>query len=304
MPLKLKSKIIQAYDPDQIDIHAYAIRLKEDPLLTQIEVKKFCRAFAQKIKVEDLQNEDMATLCMVSQNPKFNKEKITLRIGLGLYSKELETKLVGLKVNETATIYVDHDKILVTPLESIREMIPEANDELAARCQIEGIQTKDDIITACRYKQYDDILEEALDEASTYYAGEWMKQTTFALDDAELDIAIKNAKATIHSDALEAEVDGDGDALAKQIGQSTLQAAVLGQELVSLGQEDYDAYIQKRAVAFDLSIEEAKAKEPLIQYLIYSYSDAFIEQNQQKISKQLKALGEAKEEQHDRACNL
>lgn len=81
---------------------------------------------------------DTLTLHTVSELPKFNKERVTVSIGRGLYDKGLEAVLVGKKAGESCTVTVKDKPVTATILEIKRKTAPEPTDEM-----VEAMQEKD-----------------------------------------------------------------------------------------------------------------------------------------------------------------
>ena len=73
---------------------------------------------------------DTLTLHTVSELPKFNKERVTVSIGRGLYDKGLEAALVGKKSGESCTVTVKDKPVTATILEIKRKTAPEPTDEM------------------------------------------------------------------------------------------------------------------------------------------------------------------------------
>lgn len=91
-------------------------------------------------KTDAAQIGDTVTFKTESQIPKFNKEKVTVSIGRGLYNKDLENAAVGKTVNESYYITVDDKQVTVKVLEIKRKQEPsEVTDDMAA-----ALRLKDD----------------------------------------------------------------------------------------------------------------------------------------------------------------
>lgn len=73
---------------------------------------------------------DTATLSTVSSLPKFNKPKVTVSLGRGLYNKELETMAVGKKVGDSFTLTIQGETVAVTILALQRKSAPAPTDEM------------------------------------------------------------------------------------------------------------------------------------------------------------------------------
>lgn len=298
--LQLKSRLISKCDYQDIDISQYAIPLKADTARYERDVKNFCKRFAKKEEVEEIAQQDMVTLSCSSENSKFQKEHITIRVGLDLYSKELEEKVCGMKVGETKTFTVGADSVTVTVEKSIREIIPELTDELVLSSGIPDIKTVEDVHTYCRYKQYDDALEEAADEANAYLAGEALNHSSYDLDESELETARKIVSDIMNLDTLKETLEDGGAKDAEQeisdmvevMGKNTLMAAVFAQSMTRLTKEDYEAYLDKLAVALDRPVEEVRKTHPLTEYVINTYNDFFMDTMEAYVFRKLKEIGE------------
>ena len=293
--LRLESKITKSCSFDSIDISAFIVPLKADQARYEQDIKKFCRKFAVKVNADDAAEDDMVTLSCESENPKFQKKSITLRLGLGLYSKELEEKICGMKVGEGRKIIIGEDEVSVTVLSSERQIIPPITDDLALKCADPDIKTAEDIKEYCRFKQYDDIVDEHFDNAYSFFSKELLSRSEFSFKEEEIQASLSEAKKSMSPNA-ESNVSGedfDIAEFAQKLARSMLIAALFGQEMASVTEEDYEEYLEKTALASECSTEEARRSEPVLEYLIFTYSDIFIEKTEKYVMKRLKEEGEA-----------
>ena len=83
---------------------------------------------------------DTAVLKVVGNTPKFNKERVTVTLGRGLYCKPLEIALIGCKVGDQAEVELDGAPICATILELKRKQAPEPTDEMVAQLQVKNQQ--------------------------------------------------------------------------------------------------------------------------------------------------------------------
>lgn len=77
------------------------------------------------------QTGDTVTLRTVSALPRFNKEKVTVSIGRGLYDKTLEAAVEGLKCGESTQVTVKDTPVMATVLEIRRKVVPTPTDDFA-----------------------------------------------------------------------------------------------------------------------------------------------------------------------------
>lgn len=96
---------------------------------------------------------DTVTLRTVSEMPKFNKEKVTVSIGRGLYDRILEAAVEGLKVGESCEVTIKDKQVAVTVLGIRRKYAPEPTNEMVA-----ALEQKDQngklIQTVAEYEAY------------------------------------------------------------------------------------------------------------------------------------------------------
>lgn len=127
----------------QIDFDSYLDKYlqREDAIRripTQAELKKLARKGVVKDQLvlaplpegACAQLGDTLTLRTVSELPKFNKERVTVSIGRGLYDKGLEEALAGKKVGEGCEVAVKGKPVSATVLEIKRKTAPEPTDEM------------------------------------------------------------------------------------------------------------------------------------------------------------------------------
>ena len=81
---------------------------------------------------------DTAVLKTESTLPKFNKDRVTVTLGRGLYSKELENSLIGKAAGETVSTVIQEQPVKAQILELKRKQAPEPTDEM-----VQALQTKD-----------------------------------------------------------------------------------------------------------------------------------------------------------------
>lgn len=81
---------------------------------------------------------DTAVLKTESTLPKFNKDRVTVTLGRGLYSKELENSLIGKAAGETVSTVIQEQPVMAQILELKRKQTPGPTDEM-----VQALQAKD-----------------------------------------------------------------------------------------------------------------------------------------------------------------
>ena len=298
--IKLKSKLLREGDPFKVDISQFMIPLTIDKRLYERDLLNFLRKYATVEEAEEVAPQDMVTLSCSAESPRFCKEHITIRIGLGLFSKELENQLIGRSVGQSGEVTVNEQPVNVT-IEAIkREKLPEVDDALAQRCGIEYIKTAKDVHTYCKGKQFDDILEEPVDDAFPYLMRMIIADSDFELDPEELDFSREmNANQFLQSalfkersfddftdeEFLEAFGTSKEKLLdgMKEGGEYTLKCALLGQAMLErMGkqptEEDYKAYLHRYTDISDLTEEQAARAHTVTEYFLEQVAGYFMDE--------------------------
>lgn len=290
--LHLKSKVIKEADPFRADLSRFRIPLTPDPVLYERDLTNFRRRFSTTEDAQEIALQDMVTLTCSSPNPRFCKEHITIRAGLGLFSKELEGRLMGWKAGQSGTVSVKGEPVSVTVERIRRERLPEVDDALAARCGIPGINTAADIESYCKGKQFDDVLEGPADDAFTYLNRWVIDNSEFELDFEELEYSHQMAQEMFDRSPLAAQADSDeaeapaeeGDMdpawsdpeflknLARQSAEYSLKSAALGMAALERRGKaptdgDYKRYL-RRFTDMGVSEQEARGKHPPLYFLL------------------------------------
>ena len=90
---------------------------------------------------ETVQAGDTVMLRTESALPKFNKAKLPVTVGTGLYDKELEAALVGKTVGESGTVSKNGETVAYEIISAKRKFVPALTDAMAAEQGIEGVNT-------------------------------------------------------------------------------------------------------------------------------------------------------------------
>lgn len=295
----LKSKLLRAGDPWRVDISEFKIPLTVDQRLYERDLLNFRRKYSTMEDAPEIAAQDMATLTCTAETPRFCKEHLTVRVGLGLFSKELENQIIGWKPGQSGTVSAKGQPVSVTVEAVRRERLPEVDDALAARCDDPYIRTAKDIYTYCRGKQFDDILEEPLDEACPELSRQTIAASEFQLDPEELafsgDMLVRQfLKGAMEGRELDSVSDEDfrerflqskEELLAglRSSADYMLQAALLGMARREergrpVTQDDYTAWLRRYTDGMEISEQEAEREHPALEYLLEQVGSDYIDE--------------------------
>lgn len=307
--ISLKSRLLREGDPWQVDISKYKIPLVVNQTLYERDLLNFRRKYSTVVNTSEIAAQDMATLTCVSENPRFNKEHITVRVGMGLFSKELENQIIGWKPGQTGTVTVKGQPVNVTVEDIRRENLPEVDDALAVRCDDPYIRAAEDIHAYCKGKQFDSQLDGPLDEAFPYLMRKVIEESEFELDPDEerfsQELTIRQFASSSmlggrDLDSISEKEFSDLFGIAKKdllsnlrvSGVYTLQCALLGQAMLErMGKmptdDDYNAYLN-RFIDMGASEEQARQEHPVIEYLLNEVGGFFMDETEALTLRRLK----------------
>lgn len=181
--------------PKMQDVEALAVRQ-----LTEGRI-----SFAEEESKKPVCGGNRVTIRISSNLPKYNREKVTMMVGKGLYDSVVETQLLGMKVGESGQATVKGEPACFTVLKIERMVIPEPTDEMAQAKGIEGIQTVE------QYKAY--ILSEKQDQVIRTIVDQLLTRLTaasqFSLDEDDVENAVRLQYEVVRSRFLQGGSDLD-----------------------------------------------------------------------------------------------
>lgn len=127
------TKVISAWDYRQGDLSAFCVPFEVDREQMAESLLFLRKKYAYRIGVDTVESEDIVTIRCRSEKAKFNKDSITINAGKNLYSRELETQLIGLSVGEERNLIADGTTVSVQVLKSERTVLPELTDEFVEK---------------------------------------------------------------------------------------------------------------------------------------------------------------------------
>ncbi|OBA06121.1 hypothetical protein A9P44_04195 [Paenibacillus polymyxa] len=142
---RLKSSIISEPDFRQMDLNPEWLQYSIDKHAVEEELQRIQKKHRQLVEVNDVQNGDSVTLNLTSGEKKYNRENLTISIGLGLFSKELEEQLIGRRSQDTADLNVQGHEVHVQIVRIVRSIVPPWTDAMAAEEQIDGVSTFEEL---------------------------------------------------------------------------------------------------------------------------------------------------------------
>lgn len=200
---RFKSKVIKVFDYKKVSLNEVVkgFQLSKEDL--EEELLKIQKQYASIKDVDTIKKDDFVILNCSSNNPKFNKSNINVKIGLGLFNKELESKLIGSNLHECKEFIIQNDQVRVT-IESIkRKELPELTDQNISSFHIDGIRTIKQLKEKIYTERCNEYVEEMSESIALYIGEKVVSRSQFELDEKEIEmqkqVGIKMAKDMIAS---------------------------------------------------------------------------------------------------------
>lgn len=136
---ELKSIVINEFDFRKVDVSGQDFTYKIDKELIEKEIIRIRKKNKIVHEVEKVKDGDIVVCSLKSVNPKFNKEHVSINAGLGLFKREIEAALIGMKKGESKTIGVDNESVSIDVINVRRSVMPELTDEMVKKEKIDNI---------------------------------------------------------------------------------------------------------------------------------------------------------------------
>lgn len=134
-----KSKVISLFDFKDIDLSQIIPKFEINSQQLKHDIMRLRKKNAVMTDGDCVFENDFVIISCQSENKRFNKSSITVKVGKGLFSKELEKCVIGMKIGETKTVNIKGDNVTVCVEKISRQVIPELTDEAVKSWGIDGV---------------------------------------------------------------------------------------------------------------------------------------------------------------------
>lgn len=178
------SKALDVYDYQKVDFLKFVepFAFDEDQLKDSLEFLQ--KKYAYREDVLSIEGGDFATIRCNSELKKFQKDNITLNVGKNLYSKELESQLIGLNVNDCKILHVGETAVEVEVLKIERNVLPELTDEFINKTFVE-LSNYEDLIRWYEKDQKENYLKQQSENIAEEICKEVIAKSIFDIDENE-----------------------------------------------------------------------------------------------------------------------
>jgi FKBP-type peptidyl-prolyl cis-trans isomerase (trigger factor) len=136
---ELQSRLIKEFDFREADVSGVDFTYEIDKRFIEKEILHIRKKNKIVHEVDEVKDGNIVECSLKSINLKLNKEKVSINVGLGLFNREIESALIGMKTDETKIISVDNESVSVYVINVKSNEIPDLTDEMVKKEKIENV---------------------------------------------------------------------------------------------------------------------------------------------------------------------
>ena len=140
----MRSYVLSMKDPKQVDLSASLVAVPIDADKVEAELRRIALPYVRWEPVAEAAAGDLAICRMHSELPRFERPKLKLMLGSGMFRREIEEAAVGMKPGEEKTVTLPEGNLQLTLMEVSRQTIPEPDDEMVRALRLEGVASVED----------------------------------------------------------------------------------------------------------------------------------------------------------------
>lgn len=163
--MKFVSKLIEAYPLEKVDISQFQKRFVVDEKAIQTAMNRLVNKHISWSEGEAAKAGDVVTCSMESSLEKFNRQNMQLTLGIGLFDKEVEAALVGVKAGDRVSLLKGGEKVEIQVLSVRNKHVPQLTDEMVQELALPEVDTvegyRQHLVEAQKEEQYNDDSYEA-----------------------------------------------------------------------------------------------------------------------------------------------
>ena len=177
----MKSRVLQVKDYRTVDLKEWIKPFILDEAALEREFQRLTNPYIRWEPGERAASGDLVTCCLVSECPRFQKDRVRFAASSGMFHPVLEKISVGMAVGETRETDLPEGRVALTVLEVTRRVVPEPTDEMAAKLGLEGVLDLASYRAYLIEQQKEKHLEEVLYEPVQYLTETMLAETEFVL---------------------------------------------------------------------------------------------------------------------------
>lgn len=306
----MESRIISLYDYNNIDLSPYVKKFIVNERAIQDEISNIQNKGSKWESGVKVCKSDIVVCSLKSENPKFNKEKIKIVVGSGMFDSELENKLVGMVKGENKSIKINDELVYVEINDITHRVVAPFDDEVVASLGIEGVRTTTDFRNHLINQQKTEYIKEIEYPAIQFAVSEVLTKSDVVVKKQEWKAAIEmelskyKALSSLEGLVLEEMKDKDFDgkipvksyheliAMVQLNNWDTVSEYLIGKVYAERkgycpNEEDYEKYIKEYMEFWGGTEEEARKITTYDYFVFTSYTGCFYNEIREYVEKNI-----------------
>ena len=177
----MKSRVLQIKDYREVDITPLLKPFVPDEAALETELRRLTNPYVRWETGETASAGDQVVCRLVSDCPRFSKEKVRFVAGSGMFHKELEALVIGMTVGEAREADLSEGRVSLTLTGVMNRVVPEPSDEMVEKLGLEGVDTVADYRAYLLAQQKDSAFQDALYEPQKQLMAEVIAGSEFVL---------------------------------------------------------------------------------------------------------------------------
>ena len=137
----MKSRVLQIKDYREVDVKFLLKPFVPDDAALEAELRRLTNPYIRWEAGTAVSPGDQAVCRLVSDCPRFQKEKVRFVAGSGMFHKELENLSIGMTVGGTREIVLPEGRVSLTLAGVMNRVAPEPGDEMVEKLGLDGVHT-------------------------------------------------------------------------------------------------------------------------------------------------------------------
>ncbi len=137
----MKSRVLQIKDYREVDVKSLLKPFVPDDAALEAELRRLTNPYIRWEAGTAVSPGDQAVCRLVSDCPRFQKEKVRFVAGSGMFHKELENLSMGMTVGGTREIVLPEGRVSLTLTGVMNRVAPEPGDEMVEKLGLDGVHT-------------------------------------------------------------------------------------------------------------------------------------------------------------------
>ena len=305
----LKSEIIDIYDFRKISPFDFVEPFSMSEEEMKDEVQRYLMRNSTLVEAESVSADDIVVIDITSDVSKFCKQSLSLRVGKGLYSEEVENGILGMEKGGQRDLSLTGCTAHVVVKDIKRRVIPETTDENIMALGLEGISTLKDLRDSIYKKSFRDYIEDYSEAVAVELSNEAVNRSVFRLDEDDISMMNRESDAMaedmLRASGLDPLSATDEEIIRatgrsreehfsfmRGLGENELKTVLIGermmeQEGIPFDEEGYRDSLKPLMEALGKTLEEAMKMVPFDKYLRQQAADHYFNAVEEYVKEQL-----------------